>query len=68
MRLNSDYTTPITQDLKRIYSIAGEICLMYTKKALFKVARITYELFEDESYQYMVEPYYDVIDGLEHVD
>ena len=41
---------------------------MYTKKALFKIARISYELFEDESYQYIFEPYYDVIDGLEHVD
>jgi len=68
MRLNREYTTPISQDLKRIYSIAGEICFMYTKKALFKVARISYELFEDESYQYVFEPYYDVIDGLEDVD
>lgn len=30
--------------------------------------RITYELFEDRSYQYIFELYYDVIDGLEYVD
>ncbi|MBI9094084.1 MAG: recombinase family protein [Sphaerochaeta sp.] len=68
MSLNREYTTPVSPALNKIYSISGEICFEYTKKTLFKVARITYELFEDESYQYIFEPYYDVIDGLEHVD
>lgn len=68
MKTNKDYTTPISEELTKIYSLSGEICFMYTKNTLFKVARITYELFEDESYQYIFEPYYDVIDGLEYVD
>ncbi|MHC1692565.1 MAG: hypothetical protein AB9828_06045 [Sphaerochaetaceae bacterium] len=66
--MNKEFTTPVSPDLNRIYSLSGEICFAYTEKTLFKVARITNELFEDESYQYIFEPYYDVIDGLEHVD
>jgi len=68
MKRNSDITTPISSDVKRIYSLSGEICFAYTKATLFKVAKITYELFEDESYQYIFEPYYDVIDGLVFID
>jgi len=68
MKLNKEMTTPISVSLRKIHSVSGEICLAYTKQTLFKVARITYELFEDESYQYIFEPYYDVIDGLEDVD
>ena len=68
MSHNRDFTTPISQELTKIYTLSGEICLRYTKTTLFKVARITYDLYEDESYQYIFEPYYDVIDGLEHVD
>ena len=67
MSQNKDMTTPISQELTRIYSLSGEICFQYTKTTFFKVARITYELYENESYQYIFEPYYDVIDGLEHV-
>ena len=67
MSQNKDVTTPISQELTRIYSLSGEICFQYTETTLFKVAKITYELYEDESYQYIFEPYYDVIDGLEHV-
>ncbi len=68
MRMNKDVTTPISKEVKRLYSLSGEICFAYTKTTLFKVVRITYELFEDESYQYLFEPYYDVVDGLEPVD
>jgi hypothetical protein len=68
MKRNSDITTPISSDVKRIYRLSGEICFAYTKATLFKVAKITYELFEDESYQYIFEPYYDVIDGLACID
>ncbi len=68
MRLNKDLTTPICQEFTKLYSLSGEICFQYTKNTLFKVASITYELYEDESYQYIFEPYYDVINGLEHVD
>jgi len=68
MSLNKDVKTPISQELTKLYSLSGEICFQYTKTTLFKVARITYELYEDESYQYIFKPYYDVIDGLEHVD
>lgn len=68
MKRNTDITTPISSNVKRIYSLSGEICFAYTKTTLFKVARITYELFEDESYQYIFAPYYDVVDGLQAVD
>lgn len=68
MKRNSDITTPISSDVKRIYNLSGEICFAYTETTLFKVAKIIYELFEDESYQYIFEPYYDVADGLEPVD
>jgi len=68
MKRNTDITTPISSDMKRIYSLSGEICFAYTKTTLFKVAKITYDLFEDESYQYIFEPYYDVVDGLAPVD
>lgn len=68
MQRNKEITTAISNDLKKIYALSGEICFAYTKTTLFKVARITYELFEDESYQYIFEPYYDVVEGLEAVD
>ena len=42
----------------------GEICLVFSPSILFKVAKITYEVFIDDSFQYSIEPYYDVIDGL----
>ena len=35
---------------------------------MFKVAKITYELIEDESFQYIFAPCYDVVDGLTPVD
>ncbi|MDX9983896.1 MULTISPECIES: hypothetical protein [Sphaerochaeta] len=50
MKRNTDITTPISSDVKRLYSLSGEICFAYTKTTLFKVAKITYELFEDESF------------------
>ncbi len=68
MRMNREFTTPIASGLKRIYRNEGDIYYTYTKKVLFKVARITYELFEDESFQYIFVPYWDVIDGLEGHD
>lgn len=42
----------------------GEICLVFSPSVFFKVAKITYEVFMDDSFQYSIEPYYDVIDGL----
>lgn len=47
-----------------IYSKFGYITLPVGKSIYFKLSKLTYELFEDESYQYTFEPYYEVIDGL----
>jgi len=46
----------------------GEICYRHSQTLLFKIARITYERYDDEGYQYVFEPYYDVIDGLCDID
>lgn len=42
----------------------GEICLVFSPSILFKVAKITCEVFIDGSFQYLTQPYFDVIDGL----
>lgn len=34
----------------------------------FKIARLSFELFEDESFQYCFEPYYDVLDAFPSVE
>lgn len=62
MQIN-EFTNPIVGE-KRIILTEGEIVLCYRKNILFKVAKITYEKFEDEEYQYSFSPYYDVIDAL----
>ena len=59
----NDKNTPITE-MECIYTVDGYITLPIGKSIYFKLAKLTYELYEDESYQYIFEPYYDVIDGL----
>jgi len=60
---DKELTTPI-QDEKVIVLTEGEIVLRYQKSILLKIAKIRYERFENEEYQYSILPYYDVIDGL----
>lgn len=50
-----------------IYSLSAYITYPLGKNLYLKIAKISYELFEDESYQYIIEPYYDVLDSLENV-
>jgi hypothetical protein len=45
-----------------IFSKEGYITLDQ-KGVFFKVARLSFDLFEDESFQYCFEPYYDVLDA-----
>lgn len=40
------------------------IMLRYSPSIFFKIARLSYEVYIDGSYQYEFMPYYDVIDGL----
>ncbi len=54
---------PIT-GLEKIYSVSGYISYPLSESVYFKLAKLTYEKFEDESYQYVFEPFYDVLDGL----
>lgn len=59
----NEKNTPII-NVDCIYSTYGYITLPVGKSLYFKIAKLSYELFEDESYQYIFEPNYDVIDGL----
>lgn len=43
---------------------SGYISYRFSEKIYFKVARLTYELFENEAFQFSFEPYYDVLDAL----
>jgi len=62
----SENSTKI-KDSKLTYTHYGYISYRY-REIFFKVAKLTYELFENESFQYIYEPYYDVINAFEHFD
>lgn len=52
-----------------IREAAGFITYPVGRSLFFKLAKLTYRVFEDESYEYVFEPYYDVLDGMDrHVD
>ncbi len=59
----NEKNTPIT-NLDCIYSVFGYITIPIAKSVYFKIAKLTYELFEDESYQYIFKPYYDAIKAI----
>ncbi|MFK5883864.1 MAG: hypothetical protein QM489_05910 [Candidatus Izemoplasma sp.] len=59
----NEKNTKIT-NLNCLYSVYGYITLPVGKSIYIKIAKLTYEIFEDESYQYIFEPYYDVINAL----
>ena len=50
--------------VKTIYTNFGYITYQYNKSLYFKVAKLTYEKYEDESFQYVFEPFYDALDVL----
>ncbi len=61
----NEKNTPIT-NAKCIYSVYGYITLPVGKSIFLKIAKLSYELYEDESYQYIFEPFYEVLEGLEN--
>lgn len=56
------YTTPIQGQYKS--KIEGIIKIKYNEFIRLNVCRIKYELFYDGTYQYVFEPYYDILDAL----
>lgn len=63
----NEYTKLII-DSKSIYLNYGYISYKFNKDIYFKIAKLSYELFENEEFQYCFEPYYDVIDAFEDLD
>ncbi len=55
-------------DSKTIYSNYGYISYKFNKNIYFKIAKLSYELFENEEFQYCFEPYYDVLDAFEDLE
>ena len=51
-------------DKKVIFSKHGYITYKYNNNTYFKIAKLTYELFENESFHYIFEPYYDILSNL----
>ncbi len=62
----NDLNSPI-QHMTSIYHNEGYITYQW-KKVYFKIAKLTYELFPDESFQYIFEPYYDVLDAIDGLE
>ena len=60
--MSSKNMEPLTGDVK--YRIEGLIKVKYKENIKFNVCKVTYESYEGDNYQYVFEPYYDVIDGL----
>src|SRR5690554_3749077 len=63
----NEYAMRIT-DSKVIYSNYGYISYNYKSGIFFKIAKFTYELFENESFQYIFEPFYDVLDAFDNLE
>ena len=59
---NKIHITPLQDGYKS--KIEGVIRVKYRDNIKFNICKITYELHEDNQYQYVFEPYYDVIDAL----
>lgn len=51
-----------------IYSVEGYITYTYKDNIFFVIAKLTYELYANESYQYIFEPYYDILDAFPNLD
>lgn len=61
--MKNDCNNPIT-GINPVYTNYGYITFCFKGNIFFRVAKLTYQLFEDQSFQFIFEPYYDVIDGL----
>lgn len=59
---NKVFTTPILEHYKS--KIDGVIKVKYKDNIKFNICKISYEEFYDGRYQYIFEPYYDVLDAL----
>ena len=59
---NKQYITPL--EGQYISKIEGVIKIKYRDNLKFNICKITYELFADGNYQYIFEPYYDILDAL----
>lgn len=55
-------------DSKVVYSNHGFISYKFNKDIYFKIAKLSFELFENEEFQYCFEPYYDVLDAFKDLD
>lgn len=60
--MSNKYITPLEGNY--ISKIEGIIKVKYKDEVKFNVCKITYELYEGGNYQYIFEPYYDVLDAL----
>jgi len=60
--VSNAYTTPLTG--KIAYRKAGIIKAVGQYGEKISVGKIEYQLFDDESYQYIISPFWDIIDGL----
>ena len=47
------------------FESVGTICLKGQNNFIYKICKITYRLFEDESFEYVFEPNYFLIDLLD---
>lgn len=62
----NELISPI-ENTQTIYCSEGFVTYQW-KNIFFKVAKLSFELFRDESFQYIFEPYYDVIDAFEGLE
>lgn len=63
----NEYSQPISNS-KTLYSNCGYISYRFNRDIYFKIAKLSYELFENEEFQYCFEPYYDVLDAFEDLE
>jgi len=56
------------ENKKLVFSNYGYISYKYKDGLFFKIAKFKYELFENEEYQYIYEPYYDILSVFDQID
>jgi len=59
---NKVHTTPLSEGY--ISKIESVIRIKYRDNIKFNICKLTYELYENGQYQYIYEPFYDVLDAL----
>jgi len=62
-----EYSQRITGS-KVLYSNYGYISYKFNKQIYFKIAKLTYEKFDNEEFQYCIEPFYDVVDAFDNLE